>query len=140
MRLRVYTVHERAAPAGADPDVVLVREGFSWAAAIFGLLWLLAHRLWLASAILVGVTLLLFSLAELLDLSEAAEAVIALGLAVLTGYLGPEAWRWRLARAGYGLLGVVAARNRDMAEHRLFSAGPADQRAAFTPAARLAPF
>jgi hypothetical protein len=139
MRLRVYTVHERAAAPGADPDVVLVREGFSWAAAIFGVLWLLAHRLWLASAILIAVTLLLFGLAELLDVSEAAEAVIALGLAVLTGYLGPEAWRWRLARTGYGLLGVVAARNRDAAEHRLFSAWPADHRAAFTPAARLAP-
>ena len=139
MRLRVYTVHERAAPPGADPDVVLVREGFAWLAAIFGLLWLLAHRLWLASAILVAVTLLLFGLSEFLGLTEAAEALIAFGLAVLTGYLGPEAWRWKLARSGYGLLGVVAGQNRDMAEHRLFSAWPVDHRAAFTPAARLAP-
>ena len=36
MRYRLYTVHERGAPVGADPDVVLVREGFAWGAAIFG--------------------------------------------------------------------------------------------------------
>src|SRR6266571_5033194 len=47
-----------SAPTGADPDVVLVREGYAWGAAIFGPPWFLAHRLWLAALVdlvLVGV-------------------------------------------------------------------------------------
>ena len=49
----VYTVH---APAGANPVVdgrtdrfAFVRDGFSIWAFLFGLLWLLYHRLWLAA-------------------------------------------------------------------------------------------
>jgi hypothetical protein len=139
MRLKLYTVHERAAPAGADPDVVLVREGFSWLAAIFGLLWLLAHRLWLASALYLAIALLLAGADEMLGLRDAVGAVLGLALAVLTGYLGPEAQRWSLARSGYGLIGVIGGENRDAAEHKLFAAWPADHRAAFTPVARLSP-
>jgi hypothetical protein len=139
MRLKLYTVHERAAPAGADPDVVLVREGFSWLAAVFGLVWLLAHRLWLASAVYLVIAMLLAAADEVFGLRNAASAVLGLALAVLTGYLGPEAKRWQLARSGYGLVGVVGGKNRDEAEHKLFAAWPADHRAAFTPVARLSP-
>ncbi len=53
--MRVWTVH---VPLPADdagggrrrprrPGPVLVREGFSWGAFLFGPFWLLAHRLWL---------------------------------------------------------------------------------------------
>jgi hypothetical protein len=48
--MNVYTVHLK----GSQDDLatleraVFVREGFSWAALIFGPLWLLWNRLWLA--------------------------------------------------------------------------------------------
>ena len=59
--MRVWTVHlppptDRAGrPSRRSP--VLVQEGFSWGAFLFGPLWLLAHRLWL-SALLWTVSLL----------------------------------------------------------------------------------
>lgn len=140
MAYRLYTVHERAAPVGIDPDVVLVREGFSWAAAIFGPFWLLAHRLWLATVIYLAISLFAGGLVEILDLGDAALSVLALGLAALTGYLGPEAWRWSLGRRGYGFTDLVGGRNRIEAETRLFGGWTPDHRAAFTPAARLGPF
>ena len=140
MGYRLYTVHERAAPAGADPDVVLVREGFSWPAAVFAPLWLALHGLWLASAAYLGLVLLLAGAEAALGLAEPVLAAAGLGLALLVGYLGPEAWRLSLARRGYGLTAVVGGRNRDEAERRLFVDWPADHRANFTPAARAAPF
>ena len=54
--MRVWTVHlppaateEGAADRRRPPEPVLVREAFSWGAFLFGPLWLLAHRLWLAA-------------------------------------------------------------------------------------------
>jgi hypothetical protein len=41
-----YTAHIRA-----DRKLVLVKEAFSWGAFLFGPLWLLAHRAWIAAAI-----------------------------------------------------------------------------------------
>ncbi len=54
--MRFWTIHMRA---NAPP--VLVREGFSWTALLFGPLWLAWHRAWipaaldLAASILIGV-------------------------------------------------------------------------------------
>lgn len=140
MAYRLYTVHERAAPVGIDPDVVLVREGFSWPAAILGPLWLLAHRLWLATAIYLAIALVGAGVVEILDLGEAVLPVLALGLAALTGYLGPDLWRWKLGRHGYGFTDLVGGRDRTEAESRLFGGWTPGHRAAFTPAARLGPF
>ncbi len=43
--MSVYTVHLKP-----DSEPVLVREGFSWLALLFGPLWLALHRAWLAAA------------------------------------------------------------------------------------------
>ena len=139
MGYRLYTVHERGVPVGADPDVVLVREGFAWGAAIFGPLWFLVHRLWLAALVDLVLIGIVGELLALIDPSDPIEAAASLGLALLTGWLAPEAWRWTLARRGYGLTRIVGGRNRDAAERRLFASLPPDHRAAFSPAARMSP-
>ena len=41
-----YTAHLKP-----DAEPVLVREGFSWGALVFGPLWLAAHRAWLLAAL-----------------------------------------------------------------------------------------
>ena len=72
MRMRSYTLH---LPADARPGeslgldrALLVRDGFSWPAFAFTVLWFLFHRLWLAALlVLVGLVAL-------------AAAGIALGL------------------------------------------------------------
>ena len=44
--MRFWTAHIRA---GAAP--VLVREGFSWGALLFGPLWLAVHRAWIPAVL-----------------------------------------------------------------------------------------
>src|ERR1700738_2025468 len=50
--MAVYTVHEPPLRAGAtsapEPErFIFVRDGFSFAALLFGPLWMLRHRMWL---------------------------------------------------------------------------------------------
>ncbi|MFM8616096.1 MAG: DUF2628 domain-containing protein [Alphaproteobacteria bacterium] len=42
--MRVWTVHQRPAMTGKPARTVMVREGFSWWAALFPLFWFLAKR------------------------------------------------------------------------------------------------
>jgi hypothetical protein len=107
-------VHERV---GASP--VLLRDGFSFPALLFGPLWLVAHRAWLPA----GAAVLLIVLASLLA-DPPASVVMMLGIFALVGFSGWDLVRWSLARRGYVESNVVAGRNEDDASFRLLDARP----------------
>ena len=112
--MRIWTTHEKP---HAPP--LLVREGFSWGALLFGPIWLAANRAWLASGatLLLGVSILVLA-------QPPASSVLLLGLAVLTGLFGRDLVRWSAAHRGYAETHVVAARNEDEARLRLLAARP----------------
>ncbi|MBM3541955.1 MAG: DUF2628 domain-containing protein [Alphaproteobacteria bacterium] len=133
--MRIYTVHRRSrgaagaeavAPAGAaarvrawlsgaeGEDVVLVREGFAWMAALAGPLWALWHRLWGFAVLIVAAEL---ALAMLLELARdpALEAASALALAALIGCSANDVRRSALARRAMPAVAVVAASDSDSA-------------------------
>ncbi len=126
--MRIWTVHSPPAaipPASGDearfgpgPLPVLVREGFAWPALFLGPFWLLWHREWLA---LLG-WLVLALLAGLLPGGLAPWA--GLGLQFLLAASAHDLRRWTLARHGWRLDGVVAARDEDAALVRLLDARP----------------
>ena len=132
--MRIWTVHtlpeapaaplveaaRAAMPRRASP-VLLVREGFSWAAFLFGVLWLLWHRLWLA---VLGYLLLALALALLLP-AGAPSLVGSLALQFLLGSHAGDLRRRMLARCGYRTEEVVAARDLDRATARLLALRPA---------------
>jgi len=113
--VRFYTVHLRF---GGAP--VLLAEGFSWGAAIFGPIWLLAHRAWIAAAIALAVALAIGVLAR----GSPAAAALWLAYAWLLGLFGRDLVRWSLERRGYALAHVVAARDAEAAYGRLLAARP----------------
>ena len=110
--VRIYTAHLRP----ARPPV-LVREGWSWGAALFGPFWLLAHRAWVPGVIVLSVVVL-----GLLLLSPALQPVMALGLGLQLGLLGRDLVRWSLDRRGYALAHVLAAADQEAALGRLLDA------------------
>jgi hypothetical protein len=130
--MRIWTVHadrraEANAPAEGSPAAapaprppVLVPERFAWGAFFLGALWLLWHRLWLAT---LGYLLLAFALA--LVVPPAAAWPAAFGLQWLLGAQANDLRRWTLARRGFRLAGVVAARDEDAALARLVEQQPA---------------
>ena len=110
--MRLYTAHTRlhAAP-------VLVREGFSWGAAIFGPFWFAAQRAWIAAAVTL--------LASVAAATTGRWALLlAIGLGWIFGLFGRDIVRWSLGRRGFLLAHVVAGQDGDEALARLLNRRP----------------
>jgi hypothetical protein len=112
--VKIWTVHLKDQ---AEP--VLVREGFSLGALVFGPLWLAAHRAWIPAAFALAAGIAIGAVA-----TGGARNVLELGLAVLLGLSGRDLWRWSLARRGYVLSQVVTAPTADGAFERLLTRRP----------------
>ncbi len=111
--MKVFTAHTRPLTAP-----VLVREGFSWGAAIFGPFWLLAHAAWIGAALTFCVVVAVAALPQPLGLPA------TLALAWILGLYGQDIRRWSLGRRGFLLAHVVAAPDVDTALARLLDRRP----------------
>lgn len=111
----------------ADAQPILVREGFSWGAFIFGPVWLVAHRAWIAAAISLAAYVLVAALT-----SQPAGVILGTGIALIIGLTGNDLRRWALENRGYLLVHVVAAGGHDDAFTRLLAYRP-DLAARFRP-------
>jgi hypothetical protein len=107
--VKIYTTHMRP-----DRAPVLVREGFSWTAFVFGALFFLAHRAW--NAFVLNLAALVLAAIAARGLQTAAPL---LGVFVLQGVLGNDLLRWGLSMHGYVPGPVVAAGDQDSALARL---------------------
>jgi uncharacterized protein DUF2628 len=123
--MKTYTLHlpSDALPGNADAleRAVLVRDGFSWGAFVFTVLWFFAHRLWLAG---LGVLVLLvaFNLGlAALGLRPVAAFVADLLVSVLIGLEANTLRRWSLQRRDRPVVDVVTASDRDEAETKAFA-------------------
>jgi hypothetical protein len=123
--MRVWTVHMPPIPAtgtaGRRPRrraPVLVREGFSWGAFLFGPFWLLLRGLWLAAL------LWLVAAAAALFLARFGGIPVLLALQFLLGCHARDLQRRALARRGYEQAHLVAERDEEMALARLLAAKP----------------
>jgi hypothetical protein len=120
--VKFWTAHIRG---GAAP--VLVREGFSWGALIFGPQWLAAHRAWIAAVLTLIVWVLIIVLTR-----DGVSAALLTTVIVLLGLSGHDLRRWSLEHRGYLLAQVVVARNELEALGRLLERRP-DLRGGFLP-------
>lgn len=120
--MKLYGAHLKA-----DAEPVLVPEGFSWGALIFGPLWLLAHRAWIAA----GLSFAAFVFIAVLVPAPAA-AILSGGLSVILGLIGNDLRSNALEQRGYTLFHVLAARGRDEAWLRLIANRP-DLKARYRP-------
>ncbi len=112
--MRIYTAH-----TSPRRPPVLVREGFAWGGLVFGPLWLLAHRAWIAGLGALCAGIVIAALAR----GDVAGVLLA-GLAWLIGLFGQDLRRWSLSRHGYTLVHVVAAADIDTALARLLDRRP----------------
>lgn len=121
--MRVYTVHLPPL-SNRDSDPVLIREGFNWAAFLFGPLWALCNRLWIATFGTALVIIIVSAPMDALDLSLIVQTIVSLAIAVLFGAHGNDWHRRGLARRGFRETGVVAARNYEEALARYLDTAP----------------
>jgi hypothetical protein len=124
--LQIYTVHEPPQPPAEKLErgesLVFVRDGFSWMAALFAPIWMLAHRMWL---VLIGYVVLQAALElSLTGLGAAPQwlGASAVGMHVALGFEASSLRRWTLARKGWRMLGAVTGTSAIDAERRFFQA------------------
>lgn len=112
--MKTWTAHLH----DAKPPVLL-KEGFSWGAFVFGPLWLAAHGAWIPAAL---------ALAGDVAIALLAPGAIVAPLFMLAswclGLWGNDLRRWALRMRGFTLAHVVAARDADGAFVRLLTARP----------------
>ena len=102
-----------------DREPILLRDGFSWGAFLFGPLWLLLHRAWIP-AILSLVTLFVV----VFRLPPTISGVAIPALMLLHGLSGNDLLAWALERRGYLLAHVLSARTEADAVARLLANRP----------------
>jgi Protein of unknown function (DUF2628) len=117
--MRVYTAHTPPAAIAPGAGPLLLRDGFAWGACLFGGLWLLARRLWWEALAWAGAAAVLVAL-----LPGWALPPVALTAALLLGWHGQDLRRAALARRGWTLAEIVAARDTEAALARLLDARP----------------
>jgi hypothetical protein len=120
----VYTVHAPSAitadTRSAGDRVEFVRDGFHFWAFVFGVLWLIYHRLWLATLGYVVVTVGLMVGLTLLHVDSQTRFVVMLLIAIWMGLEAASLQRWTLSRRRWRQIDVVVADDAQMAERRFF--------------------
>jgi len=120
--VKVWTAHLHR-----DRPPVLVRDGFSIGAFLFGPLWLALHCAWIPAVLALAASVLIVLLT-----APGVAIVLLLGEMVWLGLSGRDLQRWSLARRGFTLLYAVVARSADAALLRLLDAR-ADLQRRFSP-------
>ncbi|MER2193850.1 DUF2628 domain-containing protein [Methylobacterium brachiatum] len=118
--MRSYTLH---LPADARPGesiglerALLVRDGFSWPAFAFSVLWFLYHRLWIAALIVLAGLMVLAGLGHALGLPPGIATLVTLLASWLIGLEASSLRRWTLARRGWPARDAVMAATAEEAE------------------------
>ena len=131
--MRLYTAHFPSAfkfDISSEPSTdislnqmmssaVLVREGFSWGAFLFSIVWAIRYGLWFSSLAMIVILGLLLVLSEFFDLSWNIRGILLFGYALVCGYSANDWKRLCLRYRGWYFITVVAAKNEEQALFRL---------------------
>ena len=110
--MRSYTVQRPPYPGSA----VVLPEGFSWGALIFGPVWFLWHGLWLSALLLLLGQMALSGAMDYFGVPLALAWVPSACVSVLVGFNARDWWRFMLDRQGYAFVGVVLGNSLAQAE------------------------
>jgi hypothetical protein len=125
--MRLYTVHLGRHRLDAEPDLVLIKEGFCWPALFFTAFWALWHRMWLVAVALFVVNGVLSGLAHVLGLDPVSAAAVSAGFAAIVGFVANDLRRWSLERRGFIFSEVVSGADRDTAARNYLVGLPKEQ-------------
>src|SRR6187549_2395244 len=115
--MAIYVVMEPPAANAAEAAerAVLVRDGFAFLAFLAPPIWLAWHRLWIAAALAVAVSVGLTALGETAGLGLSSTP-LSLLVSIYVGLEGPALRINALRRRGWREWGVVDASNLSEAE------------------------
>ncbi len=106
-------------------QLVFVKDGYAWLAALVPPLWLLWKRMWLEFAIYVGGTGLLVWLLTSAGATDVGNALLLI-IQIVFGFEAGALYSASLERRGWRLVGTVSGRNAEDAERRFLEDVAAD--------------
>ncbi|MGH6906773.1 MAG: DUF2628 domain-containing protein [Aestuariivirga sp.] len=113
-----YSVHNR--DGASAEQAIFVREGFSFGAFLFTVVWALWHRMWLAAGILLAVSGAITLAGTLLDTGEAVVVLAGFAVNLIFGFEARDLQIRTLIARGYRQIGYSHGDNLDEAEIRFF--------------------
>lgn len=121
----VFNVYEPPGQTGDRIDraeqLVFIRDGFHWWAAIVPALWLLVKGLWLELVVfLVGAGVLAWLL-EAIGMTSTAQSLMFLIVQIIIGYEASQIYAGALERRGWRAVGTVTGHNREECERRFIA-------------------
>ena len=122
--MAIYRVFER--PGRSANEAVFIREGFSWAAAIFLVFWALWNRMWIVAAVLLACFAAVSVLGGYIAAGDDNLTIINAAIGLILGLEAEHLRGWSLRRAGYRETGLVQGNGIDEAELKFFMDRPAE--------------
>lgn len=123
-RMVTYTVHENSNPTADRIDraeeLVFIKEGFSWVAAIFPPIWLIANRVWWGLLIYFAAVASIGLIADAFGIAEQITGFAVLALHLFFGLESDVLHRWSLDMRGWSTVGTVTGRTATECERRFF--------------------
>jgi hypothetical protein len=116
--MKVYSIMERPAAAGSDPDFAVIKDGFNWWAFFLPPIWLLLRRQWLGLLAFVAASMLLGAITTVSAGDPAMNGLLSLLLSFLIGAEANNWRRWRMEAAGYREADIIHAESAAVAELR----------------------
>jgi hypothetical protein len=92
-----------------------MKEGFSWPAFFFTILWSFWHRLWIVTIFIIFVQAALYVLINFIQVSHLSQGVILLGLTIIFGFVANEFHQIKLSKEGFELFAIVEGKNKGQA-------------------------
>jgi uncharacterized protein DUF2628 len=132
----VFTVHGPSADGGdvrLTDRFVFVRDGFHFWALVFGPLWLVWNRLWLATIGWIIVTIALHLGLTELGVGRTTIWSVDVMVALLMGLEAASLQRWTFSRGRWHQLDIVVADDEESAERRFFDRWTARHRVSNDP-------
>ncbi|MEN3929640.1 DUF2628 domain-containing protein [Microvirga sp. W0021] len=125
--MKSYTVHFPKGCTEPNADAltgaVLIRDGFSWGAFIFGPFWLLWNRLWLTGIIMLVVLITVSTLADMLEFEPITWGIADFLIMLLIGFEANSLKRWTYERRGQPVAGIVTGHDEIEAEAKMIAIG-----------------
>ena len=133
-----YSVHSREGyPA---EQALFVREGFSFAAFLFTVVWALWHRMWLAAGILLALSGALALAGNLFGIGDGVIVIAGFAVNLIFGLEARNLQIRSLIERGYRQVGYSHGKNLDEAEIRYFHTNSRPQPQPGTVALKTRPF
>jgi|TARA_B110000438_G_scaffold117418_1_gene114742 hypothetical protein len=113
--MNFYTIHLRHKGLDLDRDVAVIKEGFSWTAFFFSILWACSHRLWSAVGVYLFIQGAIYLIFQKIQLDLLSQGIVFLGINLIFGFLANDLIQLKLSREGFELFGIMKRKNKDIA-------------------------